>query len=120
MLDKRSPKPASAALQGLRAAALSAITTYGDESRTPFEDDNPYTAELSPYDLARLFCPTRGSRENPVADLDDVATIIRRTTGADASRRAAARAHWVAHELKRLGHHREAKGFVTLAEEKTH
>lgn len=118
MLEKREPKSSTAALESLRVAALSAITTFGDDSREPFEDpSNPYTADLSPYDLARLFFPTRGNRDNGVTDLDSIAAIIRGTTGSDAARRASARAHWVAHELKRLGYHQEVKQFHAVAEE---
>lgn len=117
VLEKRSPKPEPAALEGLRAAALSAITTFGDATRLAFEDDaNPHTIDLSPYDLARLFSPGRGGRDESVTDLDGIAAIIKRTTEPHAAERAAARAHWVAHELQRLGHHKEARRFQALAQ----
>jgi hypothetical protein len=118
VLEKREPKSAAAVLEDLRVAALSAISTFGDDTRAPFDDlSNPYTVDLSPYDLARLFFPTRGNRDNQVADLEAIVSIIRGTTGSDAPRRAATRARWVAHELHRLGYHKESKMFQAVAEE---
>lgn len=118
MLEKRSSTPTAVILDDLRTAALSAITTYGDDTRMPFEDyANPFTGDVSAYDIARLFFAGRGERDNPVTDLDGIVAIIRRTSGSDASRRAVARARWVAHELKRLGHHHEAQRFQRLATE---
>lgn len=98
-------------LHQLRAAALSAITTLGRDGVPA--DPNPHTAELTAYDLGRLFCYAAGDRDNVARSLEDVALTIERTSG-DPSRRVA-RARWMAHELRRLGHPEQAARFAALA-----
>jgi len=98
----------------LRAAALCAITSYGEPGGRPAsEDPNPFTAQLIAFDLGRLFSHGFTARDGAAATLEDVPTSVYGTT--DRTRRAA-RGNWIAHELAHLGYHREAQEFRELAE----
>ena len=101
-------------LHQLRAAALAAITIAGQDGA---DDANPHTAELTAYDLARIFCPAMNDRGGVARTLDDLATTIMLTSGAPArsAPRRQARARWVAWELRRLGDPGRAGRFDHLA-----
>jgi hypothetical protein len=101
-------------LHELRAAALAAITIA---DRDGASDANPHTAELTAYDLARIFCPAMNDRDHVARTLDGLATTIRLTSGSHArsAPRRQARARWVAWELRRLGDPVRAEFFDQLA-----
>lgn len=99
----------------LQAAALAAICALTNERVDPAEDPNPYTARLTPYDLARLFnLDPSGTMRSTAISLDDVETVLRQTSLPRERRQM--RAMWVATELARLGHQPEAARFEQLAE----
>lgn len=115
--EEQPASPGDAVVDGLRAAALCAVTSYGEpmlpNGRPTFDDPNPYTASLTAYDLGRLFSHGFTAREGAARTLEDIYTSVRGTTQRV---RRAARGNWVAHELDRLGHHEQAQRFRTLAE----
>lgn len=94
----------------LRAAALAAIVTLGRADRT---DPNSATGELTPYDLASIFCVDSGGQVVAAGTLDDLAATVTNTSS-DPDLRGA-RTRWVAHELHRLGQPSAAERFAELA-----
>lgn len=102
----------------LQAAALAAITTFGDGGgREAVADSNPYTARLTPYDLGRMFNYSVGKRDAAVSSLDAVYVIISRTSTSSRDDALEARARWVATELDRIGAREQAERFTALADE---
>jgi len=96
----------------LMTASLSAICALTYRHADPDRDVNPYTRHLDPYHLARLFTfdPSGQQRDNTVADLEGIATIIELS-----SHRRCHRALWTAAELERLGQPDHADRFRRLA-----
>lgn len=111
-------------VEQLRAAALCAITSYGQGdphghgARPASEDSNPYTRALDAYDLGRIFSPAATRRQDAATTLGEIFGTVARThdSPGQPSRRSA-RARWVAHELERLGHRQQAQRFRELAKE---
>jgi hypothetical protein len=100
----------------LQAAALAAVCAVANEHVDAARDPNPYTQQLTAYDLGRLFnLDPSGRTRDGVADLDGIATIIHGTPPPSQRRRP--RALWIAHELTRLGYPNEAARFTALAVE---
>jgi len=113
--DRELPVMSPVVVQ-LQAAAPAAVCAVANERVEAGRDPNPYTQQLTAYDLGRLFTldPT-GTTRDGVADLDDIATVIHGTPPPSQRRRP--RALWVAHELTRLGYPNEAARFTALAVE---
>ncbi|RSM75192.1 hypothetical protein DMB66_00025 [Actinoplanes sp. ATCC 53533] len=100
----------------LQAAALAAVCAVVNEHVDARRDPNPYTQQLTAYDLGRLFnFDPSGKTRDTVTDLDGIATNIHGTP--PPSQRRQPRALWVAHELTRLGYPHDAARFTALAME---
>jgi hypothetical protein len=114
MSTNREHPVSSPVVVQLQAAALAAVCAVSNEHADAVRDPNPYTQQLTAYDLGRLFnFDTSGKTRDTVADLDGIATNIHGTP--PPSQRRQPRALWVAHELNRLGYAVEAARFTTLA-----
>lgn len=100
----------------VREAALAAARIANDAGEVEDQDENPYTAELGIYDLARVLNLGLGNRGSAADSLAAVMTVINNTWDAST---AALRARWVAWELRRLGAEADAQRFEQRADDLT-